>query len=314
MSKKTNQRKLSAELLRACAKPKADQATISDLLKRGASVRVKNFDGCSPLHFAAIFNPRAIPALLAAGACIDAEEESRRTPLHCGAKVAESAKLLLEAGADPDARDADGRTPMHAAANGVGLLMANIRRCVGLEKHQAWVDEESLSVERGMLEAMSALLEAGALPDLLDSENRTPLHLAAASPLAVRLLLKAKANPNLRCRIGTTPFEEAVISSAESVSAMLEAGAAPDAVFRKGVTTLHLAARCNPEAIHILLDAGADPTVCDDAGRLPEDVASLPETRALLAAAREKMELRKQIYASTDGEAASEGAERRRRL
>ena len=59
----------------------------------------------------------AVPALLEAGADVNAEDAKGLTPLHWAAltKGPEVITTLIEAGADPDARTKNGMTPLDVA-------------------------------------------------------------------------------------------------------------------------------------------------------------------------------------------------------
>lgn len=78
---------------------------------------------------------------------------------------------------------------------------------------------------------------------------------------AVKLLLRAGANPAIANRFGASPLSEAAVSgNAGLISALLEAGADARAVATAdGETVLMTAARAgNVEAVRLLLDGGAD--------------------------------------------------------
>ncbi|MCY4264924.1 MAG: ankyrin repeat domain-containing protein, partial [Gammaproteobacteria bacterium] len=55
---------------------------------------------------------------IAAGADLEARDESGETPLHATARsgVVQTMRILLRAGADPDAPNGDGNTPLHITA------------------------------------------------------------------------------------------------------------------------------------------------------------------------------------------------------
>ena len=94
------------------------------------------------------------------------ERVGGRTLLHANHGHGKRVQLLLGHGADPDIKDAEGRTALHlVSARGVGA------------------------------ETIRALVEAGALVDARDDQDRTPLDLAASarSQAAVRMLQKLGA-------------------------------------------------------------------------------------------------------------------------
>ncbi|MDE2874091.1 MAG: ankyrin repeat domain-containing protein [Gemmatimonadota bacterium] len=131
---------------------------IAALVEAGAELRMwtrshHGEDGLSPLHEAVeAGHPSVVAALLEAGADVHARHsEDGPTPLH-RARNPEVVALLLEAGAEIDARahfrwpfDFPGMTPLHAAAR--------------------W----------GHAAVFLALLEAGADPEILDGEGKSPM-------------------------------------------------------------------------------------------------------------------------------------------
>jgi ankyrin repeat protein len=94
---------------------------------------------------------RIAETLVNRGARLDARDRAGRSPLH-GARDAETVRLFARLGANLDARDAEGRTPLQVRA-----------------------------ATPGSLAAVSALIEAGANPRLLDKGRRSALQLAKAS-------------------------------------------------------------------------------------------------------------------------------------
>ena len=91
-------------------------------LSCGADIDARDQDGVTPLHMAAIVsdNPAMIPALLDAGANIEARAFDGPafyglTPLHMAAGHSENpavVRALLAAGADIEARTYDGAVPL----------------------------------------------------------------------------------------------------------------------------------------------------------------------------------------------------------
>ena len=117
----------------------------------------------------------------------------------------------------------------------------------------------------------------------------TPLHLAAffGGPEAVRVLLAAGAPPDADA---VNPFKVRPLHSAAavrdhaSVRLLLEAGADPDVRQQGGYTPLHTAAHgADLELIQLLLAHDADRTLADDEGKIPRDMTSDAELRALLS-------------------------------
>ena len=121
-------------------------------------------------------------------------------------------------------------------------------------------------------------LQAGANLEAGDDElGFTPLHWSAMSGTieAVTALLEAGADPKARSEYGFIPLHLAARSEiGEAVTALLEAGANLESSDKRGWTPLHLAAMFGTdEAMTALLEAGADPNARDNDGNLPFDYA-----------------------------------------
>ena len=90
------------------------------LIAAGASATVSESSGINLLHWAALTNhPEVVPALVEAGAQVNATDEFNYTPLMYAATIdfgdAEVLKALLKAGADPKIRNDKGRTALEQA-------------------------------------------------------------------------------------------------------------------------------------------------------------------------------------------------------
>ena len=153
----------------------------------------------------------------------------------------------------------------------------------------------------GNLEAMEALLEAGADPkrsarepgsgpmhwaanglsvellfdwgakiDPYDKRGATPLHYAAGvSRLdAMHALIRRGADVNARSVQGQTPlYRAARDGQLAAAQILLDAGAEINLPSATLVTPLYVAAKLNtPQMVEVLLDAGADPTIQTDNG------------------------------------------------
>ena len=171
---------------------------VKALIEAGADPQTKTADG-TLLHYAALFeNTGAVKALLQIGLDPNAKALLGDTPLHraAGSGNGEIVRALIEARADVNAQGYEGYTPLIYAVS---------------EAHRR--------------EAMIALLEAGADPNLTDEQGNVPLH-QAASAEAVTALINTGADPNARSDNGTTPLHSAARGgTAETLTALISAGA-----------------------------------------------------------------------------------------
>jgi ankyrin repeat protein len=117
----------------------------------------------------------------------------------------------------------------------------------------------------------------------------TPLHLAAffGGPEAVRVILAAGAAPDADAvnTFKVRPIHSAAaVRDRASVRLLLEAGADPNVRQQGGYTPLHTAAHGEDlELIQLLLAHDADRALADDEGKIPRDMTSNAQLRALLS-------------------------------
>jgi ankyrin repeat protein len=104
-----------------------------------------------------------------------------------------------------------------------------------------------------------------------DEDGRTPLHIAAYSEFAVKLLLDAGAAVSAADKQGRTPLHEAtVVGEDETLELLIAARAAVAAADKQGRTPLHEAAAAGHAAtVELLLAAGATVHAADKDGTTP---------------------------------------------
>lgn len=184
----------------------------------------------------------AVQALLAAGHDANATLVEGWTPLTVAALAGDVPlmTLLVEAGADLNRpKDAwlnqDGRSPLHWAASG------------------------------GHIEALTFLLDRGALVSTADREGHTPLHAAArGGALAVlSRLLERGASPLSSDRQGLTPLMVAASVAGEEAPGiarvLLTAANNVTAVDERGRSALHWAANTgDASVVRVLVEFGAE--------------------------------------------------------
>jgi ankyrin repeat protein len=182
-------------LVRAAAL--GDAGEVAELLRTGIDANQVTGWGWSALHAAARFNHlQVVVDLLAAGANVDARDDSGFTPLLTAAEAdAPIAAALLGAGADPMAQEP-------------GMGWRPLDRFAGYDNAPT----------------VALLLKAGVEVDALTSYGATALMSAAEEDAAtcVRLLLDAGADPSLTCE-GETPAELATKHGYLATAALITA-------------------------------------------------------------------------------------------
>jgi ankyrin repeat protein len=158
-------------------------------------------------------------------------------------------RRLLQSGARPDVRDGRGRTPLHVAAY------------------------------RSHIDAMRALVAAGADPNALESDRYDIVTIAAVAddlPVLEAALTLGCSAKNITSRYdGTALIAAAHLGHAEAVRALIRAGAPLDHVNNLGWTALIESivlgngGTRHTATLKALVDAGAGVNLPDRSGRTP---------------------------------------------
>ena len=175
---------------------------VKSCLRAEANPNVRNAQGMTPLHYAAMMRPEDVKALLDARARVNAHAGLGGTPLHMAARYAddpETVRLLLDAGGSVSATDSGGDTPLHGAAY------------------------------IGRAEVLEELLRAGASPHARNIRGETPLH-----SVALRLGLGRPSRP------AGTRFVSDQIEGPLIIEALLRAGANPQAASDQGLSPIDI--------------------------------------------------------------------------
>jgi uncharacterized protein len=270
-----------------------DLARVTQLIAAGANANATNDYGVTPLAEAAVTaDPAIIRALLKAGANVEGRNPEGQTALMVVARTGriEAADLLLRRGADVNAAEAwRGQTAlMWAALEGqadmVRLLARHGAKLDARSKVNDWARQVTaerrgqwrpiggltallFAARQGELDAVRALVEAGADPNLPDPEGVTPMLMAATNYHfdVVAYLLSHGGDPNRWDWRGRTPLYAVVdlntlphggrpelpsldhMTSLELIDRLLQAGANPNAQLK-----------LFPDYRHLKDDRGAD--------------------------------------------------------
>jgi ankyrin repeat protein len=201
---------------------------VKDLLDRGASSATYDSSGWTPLLAAASNGHcEVVKALLTSGANLEACSLDGFSPLFTSALEGhqEVVKALLDSGASPETPDSMGRTPLTAAAfygypeiartllnfGADALALTSRRRAHATPIHYA--------SERGHVNVVQLLLDAGVDINIPASDGSTPLHYAVqCNHLAViELLIQSNAQLSHQDLFGRTPFQYAAKATIDAL-------------------------------------------------------------------------------------------------
>ncbi len=313
------------------AASKGHTEAVKALIQAGAKLDATDKGGFTPLMVAAYNgHTETIKTLLQAGAKIDAKDNLGWTPLILAASAGhtEVVKTLIQAGANANEKNKDGYTALAYAKGSksknkeeiIALLaplsMSPVQLFVnGVENKDIKLVEKAITngldvkgpltqegwtalmfaAQEGQVEAVKALIQAGAKLEATNKGGLTPLMIAAANDKfeAVVALVEAGADVNKMTKdyksaynfakdkkvlgylysksVPCTPLVEAVlIGDINSVKNLINSGVNVNASTEKQPPALLYAARyAYPEITKILLSAGAKVNTMDSYGSTP---------------------------------------------
>lgn len=258
---------------------------MKNLIAQGADVNCcKDGGKGTPLMIAAFHaQSEAVRLLLDSGADLTLQDREGKTALHkataqCQPEGLKTVEMLLQAGGDLNTEDRKGYKPwfwafhvpqhMWRACKPMRQLLFKYSKRQGPQENAATAQPRTsqyqklmdliLTYQVGDVEEMEMLVAAGADVNCCQSEgNGTPLMKASfhREVEAVRFLLNAGADANLRDRNGKTALHRVILMCMDKKTAL-------------------------PVA-ELLLKHGADPTIKDREGKTPLDSVSLGSCREM---------------------------------
>ncbi|KAJ7345134.1 hypothetical protein JRQ81_001084 [Phrynocephalus forsythii] len=173
---------------------------------------------------------------------------------------------MMQSGKNLAQPNKDGWLPLHEAAyyGQEGCLKLLQKSYPGTIDHRTLQEETALylATNRGHIDCVRSLLQAGAEPDIANKSRETPLYKACErkNAEAVQVLLEFNADVNHRCTRGWTALHEAVArNDIEIVDLLIKAGAKIEAANCYGITSLFVAAESGHlESLRYLAKCGAD--------------------------------------------------------
>jgi ankyrin repeat protein len=223
------------------AAKQGNRDVVRSLLNGPAKQDIARTEGTAALIWAATRNDgEMVDLLLRAGANAKAVNEYGASALYAAAANGDPAvtEKLLAAGADPNANLASGESAlMEASRRGhLAVVRALLK---GGETAVMWAISERHSA------VTKALVDAGADVSAVSQNGSTALMFAAQGDAeSARILLAAKANPNVAMKYGITPLIIAsTMGKLDVVNALLDGGADPNMRDGNTFTALHSAVR-----------------------------------------------------------------------
>jgi len=288
-----------------------DVTLVETLLKAGANPNLADEGiGHTPLMRAIdMQQPAIVTALLKAKANPNAKATNGRSCLMMAAssRKPEIVSALIEAGVDVKEVDADGNSPALVAAQDGSPESLQILRALGkaganMNASNAAETPLLYAITQENADLVQTLLESGASPNAPASGEHFPLERALNTPSMLKLLLAAKADPNLNLGEGETALYQAIQEgSTEAVKMLLEAGADRTAPLKNGVTPRAYAEERGQSEIAALFGAGSgEPSAPEYKVYSLDPVTSNGTTCSIADAARKQMEVHELLQKQVD--------------
>nr|XP_042905260.1 uncharacterized protein LOC107454385 [Parasteatoda tepidariorum] len=249
-------------------------SVINFLVEKGANPHITNSEGEKPIHIAARHgNKKVVELFLNMGISVDEKNEDDWTPLHYSIvnQQLELVKYLVNRKANIKSRTNVGVSPLCLAAMFRPLRDIYRHLC----KHEDDLCDLNFRNRRANEEILEFLIKKDAEINAVNKQGWTALHYAIGDAVGMRVLyiveklIEAGAKPDIQDTDGNTPLHLGIEERYTwAVSKMLEANPNLDIKNKEGETLLYLACRNQLTDIMImLLEAGANPDIKDNDGR-----------------------------------------------
>ena len=265
---------------------------VSVLIEHGANVNLQDQGGLTAVHYAVRGSHAGeiLSCLLENGGDVDSITFDDCTPLMIAAEKGDTevATLLIEHGANVGLSDKTGATALCHALSCLGNFCevmscliengADINACTSYN----CCNPLMMACENNQLNAVTFLIERGALVNLQDKEGQTALHHAIQAnsgfhePYEVLdCLIQNGADVNTQSNEGRTPLMKAIgLSKVNIATFLIKQGANLDLQDKDGDTALHYAVcTLSPEITDSILTLGAS-CKCNNWGLTPLLLAS----------------------------------------
>ncbi|UYV68527.1 hypothetical protein LAZ67_6000048, partial [Cordylochernes scorpioides] len=235
---------------------------VKEFLESGVDINVKNINGNSPLHLAAIKgNQDLVQYLVEAGAVVNSLNDSRQSPLHSAVigRELSTASYLIDAGADVNIKDIRNWVPLLYAITDWVKMKFGIRRDTAI--YQEYKDSIHKFVEAGADVNISNSITTPFL-ELFEEINDSELF---------RLFIEKGADINAKKDNGVSILMMvAKMGNVDCFNCLLNAGADTKHVDKAGNSALFYAAgsQC-PEILEYFLKSGFDVNVRNNEGQTP---------------------------------------------
>ena len=254
---------------------KGDETIIQELLTRGADPSLKDVPGNTSLHLA-VQMKETRPELFNAGTTVCSTERSTLPASYHSCSI-HTVQAIKDHVADVNAINNRGQSPLWlASCDGQdGLVKILLDTGADPSITDKYRDSCLHAAIHGQCstETILEILDHGAHVNInmVNKDGATPLLLACgtAQAEAVKLLLKAKADPNISYADGDASLHAAIAADCneEIIQEIIDYGAGVNAVNNRGRTALLLGCFYRQmDSVRVLLGAGADPTIADKEG------------------------------------------------